>query len=284
MEGTGDALALPLSALPGVSSRDGLFAGSHFLLPPGGPPDPTSLAAFGEHLSEVLETPVTVARAGSYQTMQRSLLDGSAFAAWAPPLVYARTEAYGGSVLVRLHRHGSDRYRAALIARRDRGLRLDRDEGLVAAWVARESIAGYLLPQVHLRALGVHRWKLLREERFVGSYAQAIDVVLAKQADLCAVWAPAAGASSTLDELASERSSELEQLGLTPTCPNDGVVAGPRLELGLRLRLTEALTELPKRRSTRFIVERLFEAERLEPCPAGSHREIYRLMMAALPT
>jgi len=51
--------------------------------------------------------------------------------------------------------------------------------GLRAAWVDRESVAGYLLPQGYLREKGIHAWQAFKEERFAGSYKAALEELLA---------------------------------------------------------------------------------------------------------
>jgi phosphonate transport system substrate-binding protein len=239
------------------------------------------------YLSHALSRDVVVRVAPDYQTMERDLLSGTTQAAWGPPFVCARTEAYGGRGLVRGIRKGSATYRSALVARRDKGIKLDKPTGLKAAWVDRDSTAGYLLPQAYLRERGVHGWQAFSEERFVGSYKGAVEDVLAGRVDLAAVWAPTRGGDSTvstsLEELVGSRARELEVLGFTRECPNDGVVLSPRIDEPATASLERAFLTMSDDPEGRSVLEQVFSAERFEPAPRGSYRELYDLVFAALP-
>jgi phosphonate transport system substrate-binding protein len=236
------------------------------------------------HLSQALGRETVVRVAASYQALEKDLLSGATLAAWGPPFVCARTEAYGGRGLVRGIRGGSATYRSALVALRGRGLRLEQ-EGLRASWVDRDSTGGYLLVQALLRQRGVHAWKTFSEERFAGSYRAAIDDVLAGRADVTAVWCSAAAAkpASALNELLGPRAGELEILAHSSECPNDGVVLSPRADEPTAEALQSAFLALSDTPDGRALLGEVFQAERFEPSPRGSYGALYDLVFAALP-
>ena len=240
-----------------------------------------------KHLNHALSREVVVRVAPDYQGMERDLLAGTVHAAWGPPFVCARTEAYGGRGLVRGLRKGSATYRSALVARTDKGVKLDKPAGLRAGWVDRDSTGGYLLPQAYLRERGVHGWQVFAEEKFLGSYKAAVDDVLAKRVDLAAIWAPARGGDdavrATLEELVGSRATELEILGYTRECPNDGVVLSPRIADADAAALERAFLTMSDDAEGRTVLDQVFNAERFEPAPRGSYRELYDLVFAALP-
>lgn len=237
------------------------------------------------HLSKALEREVVVRVAPSYQALEKDLLSGVAHAAWGPPFVCARTEAYGGRGLVRGIRGGSATYRSALVALKARGIKLDQ-EGLRASWVDRDSTAGYLLAQALLRQRGTHAWKVFSEERFAGSYRASIDDVLAGRADVTAVWcsAPSAKPASALTELLGPRASEFEVLAYSSECPNDGVVLSPHANDATAAALERAFLALAESAEGQKLLADIFQAERFEPAPRGSYRALYDLVFAALPT
>jgi phosphonate transport system substrate-binding protein len=235
-------------------------------------------------LSHALSRDAVVRVAPSYQALERDLLSGAVSAAWGPPFVCARTEAYGGRGLVRGIRGGSATYRAAVVGLRSRGLKLEQ-KNLRAVWVDRDSTAGYLLPQALLRERGLKGWETFSEERFAGSYRAALDDVLAGRADVTAVWASAEGApaDSAVEQLLGARAGELEVLGHSQSTPNDGVVLSPRADDPTAAALERAFLTMSDDPEGRAILAEVFQAERFEPAPRGSYRALYDLVFAALP-
>jgi len=236
------------------------------------------------NLSAALGRETTVSVAASYQSLEKDLLSGAVLAAWGPPFVCARTEAYGGRGLVRGVRAGSATYRSALVALASRKLRLEQ-EGLRAAWVDRDSTGGYLLAQALLRERGLHPFKTFSREDFVGSYRAALDEVLAGRADVTAVWCSAPGArpASALTELLGARAGEFEVLAHSSECPNDGVVLSPRADEPTAASLERVFLALADDAEGRALLADVFQAERFEPAPRGTYRALYDLVFAALP-
>src|SRR5207237_3225171 len=117
---------------------------------------------------------VEVSVAQSYDALGKDVLSGKLDAAWAPPFVCARLEAMGTRVAARGVRQGSAVYRGALVCRVNKPLSLERLEGAKAAWVDRDSVAGYLLPLALLRTRGMDPSKVFFSQDFLGSYRAAV--------------------------------------------------------------------------------------------------------------
>lgn len=229
-----------------------------------------------------LEAEVTVAL--DYQGMIQSLERGEALAAWGPPLVCAWAEAFGGRGLVRSVRQGFGTYRAAVVARRGEGVDLT-SPGLRAAWVDRDSMAGYVLPQAMLRERGLRPSRHFAEAKFLESYEATLQAVLDRKADLTSVWASPAHASPPRDgvqQLAGPRASELEIIAYSRECPNDGVVAGPGLASEQQVALQCALLALERTVPGQQLIQEVFGAERLEESPPGSYRQLHETVFKAL--
>ena len=111
----------------------------------------------------------------------------------------------------------------------------------------------------------------------MGSYARAREEVLAGRADVCG----SAVHATTREGVARELGPELVVLGVSDACTNDGIVAGPALEAAPREEIERAISGLHLRDPE--LVRELFEAERFEPAPPGTYREVYRLVFAAMP-
>ncbi|MBS2029456.1 MAG: PhnD/SsuA/transferrin family substrate-binding protein [Deltaproteobacteria bacterium] len=234
-------------------------------------------------LPAALGMALNVRESARYDDMERELLAGTAHLGWAPPLVYARVEAYGGRLLARAIRNGSAAYRSALLLRRGSGVELRAGAGLRAAWVDRESVAGFVLPQVVLRDRGLRGWEVFAEERFVGSYRAAFDAVMDGSADLCSAPVHAGTVAAARREVELQAGPGLDVLALSGACANDGIVAGPRLGEAQLESVRRAVLGLHHVTRARRLLERLFEAERFELAPEASYREIYALLLAALP-
>lgn len=236
------------------------------------------------YLAHALGRDVVIRVAGNYQSLERDLLSGAVAAAWGPPFVCARTEAYGGRGLVRGIRHGLATYRSALVALKSRKVKLENG-GYRAAWVDRDSTGGYLLAQAALRERRLPAWKVFTEERFLGSYRSALEEVMKGRADVTAVWCASAGGPATLPvltELLGDRADELEVLGFTRDCPNDGVVLSPKADAPTAAALERAFLTLAEDPEGRAIAGDVFGAERFEAAPRGSYRALYDLVFASL--
>ena len=164
--------------------------------------------------------------------------------------------------LVQFERGGSTSFRAAFVCRADAPLRLETLDQVAVAWVAKESTSGYLLPRRHLERLGVDLSKAFGDELFTGSFAAALEALIAGKVALTTVFASSASVATQrtgLDSLPSGLRSQLQIIGFSNESPNDSIVAAagmpePVFQL-LRARLVSSTEEL----KTIFDADRLVE-------------------------
>lgn len=269
----------PVSALPSPL---------RLLLPP-------SFAASAEAKAElcaVLSAKLSVERvelsvAADYAALQDAMLRGDAELAWAPPLVAARLELHGLPVLVRSVREGSSAFRAALLGLAEAKLDPLRLGGLRAAWVDRESTGGFLLPRAWLRRAGVDPDFGLGAQRFLGSYRAAAEAVLAGEADLCAVTAPAT--HDRAGELAIEalglpetQRRRLAVIALTELAPGDAIVAGHAIPADAVAGVRRALVQVTRTLQGRRAVREVLRADGFEPAGPEGTRRVQELVLESL--
>jgi phosphonate transport system substrate-binding protein len=86
-------------------------------------------------------------------------------------------------------RNGASSYMTALFARSDAPCRAIGDlRELRAAWVDRQSAAGYLVLRAHLRALGVNLEEAFHENVFCGTHDEVARAVMEGDADVGATF------------------------------------------------------------------------------------------------
>jgi phosphonate transport system substrate-binding protein len=229
------------------------------------------------YLSAALGEPVTVTVAANYKALKNDLLSGALIGAWGPPYICSRIEAYGGQALVRGVRGGRSSYRSALVGRQQRQIVLGASTQLRVAWVDPESVGGFLLPRALLRERHADGAGFLREERFVGSYRAGVQAVLDGDVDLAPVWAPdleSAEPLPALAELAGERAAMLEVLGVSRSCPNDGVVISPLAARAIAQGIQQLFLKMTQDAPGRAVLKEVFGAERFEAAPPGAYRAV----------
>lgn len=238
------------------------------------------------HLTAALQRETEVYVAATYEQLARDLLSGKTDAAWAPPFVCARIEAMGVRVLLRGVRAGASTYRAALVVKADSALTLEGLAGTVAAWSDRDSVGGYLLPMAFLRERKLEPAKLFARQDFVGSYRKALEAVLAGEAAVTSVFAPAAkaglGETTGLDEVWPEDAARFRVLAFTEEAPNDGVAVSMSAAAALVTDLEKALLALPHSPEGQHILKDCFHADRFELAPRMGYRALYRVALASL--
>lgn len=242
------------------------------------------LAAF---LQRPLGRPVEVSVAPSYETLAKDLLSGRADAAWAPPFVCARMEAMGVRVVVRGVRRGMSSYRAALVCRAGAGLTVDRLKGTTAAWVDRDSVAGYLLPTAYLKAQGQEPARAFFAQHFTGSYRGVLEAVLDGKADVASVFCPPGSTGLTYstgveDVLGAGAGRRFELIAYTDEAPNDGVPVAMGLLPELVQTLETSLLGLQTSAEGIALLKDIFNADRFEPAPRMGYRALYRVALASL--
>ncbi|MBN8465630.1 phosphate/phosphite/phosphonate ABC transporter substrate-binding protein [Corallococcus exiguus] len=242
------------------------------------------LASF---LQRALGKLVEVNVATSYETLAKDLLSGRADAAWAPPFVCARMEAMGVRVLTRGVRRGMSSYRSALVGRAGSGLTLEKLKGATAAWVDRDSVAGYLLPSAFLKTQGLEPSRAFVSQQFTGSYQGALEAVLEGRADVTSVFCPPASTGLTFttgveDVLGPGMGAKFELLAYTDEAPNDGVPVAMGLPAPLVTALETALLGLQSTPDGQALLRDIFNADRFEVAPRMGYRALYRVALASL--
>ena len=125
----------------------------------------------------------------SYDELAAAIREGEVGLAWLPPIPTIELEAQNvASVLAIPSRRGATTYHSAFIVRRGGPKTLAELRGRRAAWVQRDSAAGYLVPRMHLAAQGFDVLRFFARELFVHSHTSVIDAVVAGDADVGATF------------------------------------------------------------------------------------------------
>ncbi|GAC1352056.1 MAG: hypothetical protein NVSMB1_11140 [Polyangiales bacterium] len=146
--------------------------------------------AFAKAVGKLVGEPVKLHHTADYRGLISAIENGIVQMAWLPPISAARVIANGKvSPVVVARRSGSTSYFTCLFARKDRGLTdVSQLRGLRAAWVDRESAAGFLVIRAALKALGVKPVDAFREEFFLRSHAAVGLAVAERRADVGATF------------------------------------------------------------------------------------------------
>jgi phosphonate transport system substrate-binding protein len=257
-----------------------------FALPPSlGTADALARArGFGDHLGQRMGMAVSMLVAPDYATLQSMVIDGVVDAAWAPPFVCARLELKGLRIAARGSRDGASSYRAALVCRRDHPLELTGESlmGARAAWVDRDSVGGYLLAAALLKSKGIDLGGVLRTQRFVGSYRDALKAVADARADVTSIFAAPQGSyEAGVGEVLPGATGEFGLIAYTRETPNDGVVLSGKAGRDVGVAIASALLELHTSDEGLAVLKRAFRVDRFDAAPAGGYRSLYRLALVA---
>ncbi len=226
-------------------------------------------------------TPVVAA---SYAELTASILDGEVGLAWLPPVPTIDLETRGTTTVLAIPaRRGSTTYHAAFIVRRGGPKTLAELRGRRAAWVQRDSAAGYLVPRMHLAAQGFDVLRFFARELFVHSHAGVIDAVLSGEADVGATFCSVD--TSTGKVLQSAWQDEhgqsirpVEVLATMGPIPNDALVAAAELPANARSALTRWLLTLNGR--AKHLFEGMVGSGEFR-VPAANHYEMLRHALRA---
>lgn len=144
-----------------------------------------------DELTKVTSCPMKPIVLRSYDKLLGSMKDGEVDIAWAPPLVAIDLErAQAGRIRLCSRRAGKPDYSSVLFAARSSKIeKLEDLEGKRAAWVARESSAGYVVPRLKLLAAGHDPDKIFKEQVFRRTHEAVVRAVMAGDADVGATFA-----------------------------------------------------------------------------------------------
>lgn len=220
----------------------------------------------------------------SYDELAVAIRDGEVGLAWLPPIPTIELEAQGvASVLAIPSRRGSVVYHSAFIVRRGGPKSLAELRGRRAAWVQRDSAAGYLVPRMHLAAQGFDVLRFFARELFVHSHSAVVDAVLSGEADVGATFCglDAATGSVTRSMWQDEDGKSIrpiEALATMGPIPNDALVAGSGVPAGARSSLTRWALTLDGR--SKDIFSKLLGSGDFR-VPATNHYEMLRHALRA---
>jgi phosphonate transport system substrate-binding protein len=130
------------------------------------------LEEFCRCLSSASGLEVTAHGMWHYHHLLEALQDGQLDLVWLPPVLALRATGNGYCVpLVLPVRHGVSTYSTALFTRADSPIRSVKDlVGVSAAWVDRQSAAGYLIIRALLRSKGIDLDEAFEHEKFLGTH------------------------------------------------------------------------------------------------------------------
>lgn len=194
----------------------------------------------------------------SYDELAAAIREGEVGLAWLPPVPTIELESRGeASVLAIPARRGAVTYHAAFIVRRGGPKTLAELRGRRAAWVQRDSAAGYLVPRMHLAAQGFDVLRFFARELFVHSHTAVLDAVLAGEADVGATFCSVDGATgrvlrSAWQDEQGNSIRPIEALATMGPIPNDALVAAAAVPAGARASLTRWLLTLDGRAKATF--------------------------------
>ena len=149
------------------------------------------LEEFCRCLSVASGTHVTAHGMWQYQHLLEALAGEQLDLVWLPPVLALQAAAQGHCVPIALPvRHGVSSYSATLFARADSPLRSPSDlVAASAAWVDRQSAAGYLIIRAYLRSLGIILDDAIGSEVFLRSHDAVASAVDEGRADVGATFA-----------------------------------------------------------------------------------------------
>ncbi len=221
--------------------------------------------------------------AGSYKELADAIDDNEVGLAWMPPLPTLDLMSRGVAAPVAIPaRQGVTSYHAALVVRKNGPKSLAELQGRRAAWVDRESAAGYLVPRMFLAAQGFDVLRFFSRELFVHAHAAVVDAVASGDVDVGATYChvDASGRAirgAWLDEHGNPTRS-LEVLATMGPIPNDALVAARELPANARSGLLRWLVSLDA--PTRELFDKVLSASEFR-VPAPDHFEALRHVVRA---
>ena len=203
-------------------------------------------------LTDKVRATVRSHRAPSPALLASAFGAGRIDVAWVSPVLLLTAEGMRDAIpLVSAVREGVASYHAVLFTAADSPLRSPSD--LVrarAAWVAKTSAAGYLVPRLALAARGLRPDEIFAREEFLDSHGAVARAVLEGEADVGATFAVFEEADPTRPLVAAgfdgvPGGSARVLLSAGPI-PADLMVARPDITITQRAALTTAFESLPE--------------------------------------
>jgi phosphonate transport system substrate-binding protein len=222
--------------------------------------------------------------AASYKELAAGIREGEVGIAWMPPIPAIELEEDAAATALALPwRQESSSYYSALVTREGRGRALADLQGMRAAWVDRESAAGYLVPRMHLASLGFDVRNFFAQETFAHSHLGVVDAVVSGAADIGATFCTLDQGSKrvmTAGWTAADgsRIRDVEVIATLGPIPNDAMVASTRVPASVRSSLTRWLLA-PDERTQELLAE-LFQVRSFRVA-SGAHFDSLRHLVRA---
>jgi phosphonate transport system substrate-binding protein len=197
--------------------------------------------------------------APSYRALAHATETGQVAFAWMPPLLVLELEDRRSVVpLVSPLRWGTtSSFYSAIIVRPGGPKTVAELYGKRAAWVERESVAGFMVPRLHLAA---HGFPLNRfaSETFLHSHETVVDAVAEGRADVGATFCTVDPQTKRIVHGAWTRANgsnlrPVEVMARVGPIPNDAIVANGRVNGGLREAVTDWFIHSESRRAREIL-------------------------------
>jgi phosphate/phosphite/phosphonate ABC transporter binding protein len=223
--------------------------------------------------------------APSYRELAAGVAEGSIGIAWLPPILAIESEESGGGAVIALPaRKGMASYHTAFITRRGGPKSLAECTGRSVGWIDRESASGYIIPRLHLAALGFDPAKFFASETFVGNHVAMVDAVLAGRIDVGVTFCnfdpttkQILNAGWTEADGRSDRPVQL--IDTAGPIPNDAIVASTKLSPTVRATLTRWLLAINPEEKTLF--QRLVRATEFKVIPQSHFEPLKHMVRTA---
>lgn len=169
----------------------------------------------------------------SYDKLLSGMRDGDVHIAWAPPLVAIDLErAEVAKIQLCSRRAGKADYSSALFVKGNSPIKELSDlKGMRAAWVAKESSAGYVVPRLKLIAEGLDPETMFSEQTMRRTHEAVVRVVMNGEADVGATFASFTNGKPNTADAVDVPSNPVSAGWLDAGYENDAVrilaVAGP---------------------------------------------------------
>jgi phosphate/phosphite/phosphonate ABC transporter binding protein len=176
-----------------------------------------------------------------YDSLGRSLLNGTIDVGWFSPFAYVSAKSKGAiTALVTTVVNKNASYTGYIIARKDQGITSLEDlRNKRFAFVDQQSASGYVYPRYMLIKQGKDPDRYFSEALFLGSHNRVIDGVLDGTVDAGGTYSEAVDAARSK----GLHVDDLIILAKTDPIPKDAIAARPQLDAALVNRLRQAFME-----------------------------------------
>jgi phosphonate transport system substrate-binding protein len=237
-------------------------------------------------LASALGVKLRGAIATSYGELLRGFETDRIQYAWmSPALLVLGSEQLRLDPLLSAIREDRTEYRAVLFVDADGPFASVRElDGKRVAWVDPASASGYLVPRLHLAAMGIDPARVFGEELFVHSHAEVARAVLDGRAHVGATYAhrPASGQpikrAGFVDVVPGR---EVRVLEWTHAIPSDVIAAHGLIPRAKQRTVANAIVALGESDDGRRALRAAFDAERFATATRDSLRPLWSMVKLA---